>query len=232
MGGLQKQREEKQAKFVGKVIQEQGVRKQAFYDGVPNPNVNSWGMVKTSTPTLQNAKRGRDIMHAIRKQGSSAAQERRFQPTRQLVPSAKTQIKKAPEWMVREQKKPGVAPAAVAPARVGEGMGRSAPQVFAPKRGPSATERALDDAVRAKNAEREARLRALTDPKKKAAGDLHSPARVQPTQSAASHTPPSVPKSRVDALTAVDRRLSPNPAQAVRKRPAPALFMPAKKKKV
>ena len=238
MGGLSKKREENQAKFVGKVIAQPVTRGPCFVDGVPNPRVNNWGMMKEPS-SLKTAKGGRQVLNAIRRQGSSAARDikraaGKAEPARYLVPSAKTQIKKAPAWMVQDQRKP--APLAV--AKPAMAAARPTPQVFAPKKGPTATDRAIDDAVRSQNVAREARLRALTQPGRKY-GDAQPATRPQPQPQPSSTTanppPSSTPPAR-PGVPAVQRRI-PSPPQAqplMRKRPAPSasVFMPPKKRKM
>jgi len=230
MGGLEKKREVNQAKFVGKVIQEPHSRGKAFVDGVPNPKANSWGIVRE--PALRNAKRGRDVLNAIRKQSSNAARDNKFGlggPARFAVPSAKTQIQKAPEWMVRDQKKP--APIVLTkPAGTGAPGKTSVAQVFAPKRGRTATDKAIDDAVRHQNAVREARLRALTDPKKNSVEAQHAVR----AQTHIASAPSTAQASRLGVAATQEVKLSPSPApQVLKKRAAPTAspFMPAKKRK-
>ncbi|KAK4548771.1 hypothetical protein LTR36_008544 [Oleoguttula mirabilis] len=250
MSGLKQEREANRAQFVGKVIpQGKTSSRSAFVDGVRNTHASSsWG-TSDRTPALQNAKRGKDIVAAIRKQSALAASERgagrkddRF--SKSMVPSGRSQIQAAPAWMVREQQKPVSAAALV--ARTASLANKTAPTVFAPKRAaPTATDRALNDAIRSDNVAREASLRALTQPKAKigSRSAASSPApTAHPTTSALS--PPgavrSVPSggnaSRPSIGTSAPNRIpSPNPAQALlRKRPGAtgSPLMPAKRRKV
>jgi len=241
MSGLSKEREANRAQFVGKVIPQHGSnRGKAFIDGVPNPNASSWGIVR-GPPTLQNAKRGKDALAAIRKQSSQAAKSRDLtsrtvQFGRDMPAGGKSQVQSAPEWMVREQRRPAPVARVVAPAVGTAGGGRGdVPKVFAPRKAPTVTDRALDNAIRNTNAEREARLRALTGAKPKVAGAGVPPVTsAQPSANAVSQPPPrAVPRP---TAVSPERVASPNPAAAAllaKKRPASnaAMFMPAKKVK-
>lgn len=262
MSGLSKEREAQQTNFVAKVIP-QPSRGRAFVDGIPNTSANAWGQIKT--PTLQNASKGRDIMAAIRKQGNNAQKERGLnvkrsvgfgQPAKIMMPSARAQVKEAPKSMLMVYQKPAVAltPNTESPLR------KASPAGFASgSRSQTAQERALNDAIRSQNAEREKRLLALTSPGAKAsiatrpaanAGSptsTASPPKVaRPFSAAASPSSAASPPLntvRPTAFTAaarlavdsMEKKRSPSPMpQTARKRPAPAVsvFMPAKKRKV
>ncbi|KAK5117190.1 hypothetical protein LTR85_008958 [Meristemomyces frigidus] len=252
MSGLKQEREANRAQFVGKVIpQGKTSARAAFVDGVRNPHATSgWG-TSDRTPALQNAKRGKDVVAAIRKQSALAASQRGrgmkddgFSKT--MVPSGRSQIQAAPAWMVREQARPVPAAAFIArtasPAAAG-----STPTVFAPRKAaPTAAERALSDAIRSNNAAREARLRALTQPKAKVTGvSVASPPAPTARPAASAALPPRAVRPAPDednsvrpnaGASAPNRVSSPNPAQALllRKRPAAtgSPLMPAKRKKV
>lgn len=252
MMGLDKQKEANQAQIVHKVIPQPGGHK-AFADGVPNHNVNSWGQPKQ--PSLQNAKRGKDILNAIRKQSSNAQQQRGFsqtQPAKAMLPGAKSQIARAPEGMVRDYKKP--APPAMA-RQQGQGSGARGtppPRVFVSRRVSTAQDRALKEAIREEQAKKEERLRALASRGAKASpaalpAPNHRLASVREfstakpsAPTAGSPSPPSVansvsPTSKIAALAVAaekTERLSPSPAPSAKKRaaPAPSIFMPTKKK--
>jgi elongin-A len=256
MSGLSKQREENQTAFVDRVVP-QKAKEKTFIDGVRNPHVNSWG--SSRTPALKNAKRGKDVINAIRAQSRQAAKDRRldlglarkggFSVGVKPLPSAAQQISHAPQWMVREQSKPALmAPAApLAP--------RPPPAVFAPKRGPSATERMLGNAEREKKlralaqskeplppaqqtrgsetiAEREARLRALTGSKASSPPANSPPPMPRAVQRTASPAISGSHRTMLSGTGSPVQRPSPAPEMA-RKRPAAVSspFLPAAKKK-
>lgn len=257
MSGLTKQREENKANIISTLVPMKA-KERGFVDGVPNPRASGWGVVKT--PALQNAKRGKDVMAALKTQTRNAVKARTSDygkrqgfSTAKPMPSAKQQIKSAPDWMVREQMKPVVVPAPAVP-RTGPAAGsRAAPKVFTSgaRKPPTASERVLDAGIRQSNAEREARLRALTQPRAKATGATSPPAqparpapravspplaggRARPVPRVASPDSPETGVSRLGVNGTPPRRPSPVPAsqQLLKKRPAPSLFTPQKKRKV
>ena len=255
--GIDKEKEANQATFVQRVIPQQQSRGKAFVDGVRNPHTNSWG--QNRTPALQNAKRGKDILSAIRKQSSNAHQQKGFsqiQPAKALVPGAKSQIRSAPMGMVRDHAKPTSA-AAARQAHGVEAERRPAPVVFVPRSGQSVQDKALNSALRAEQAKKEDRLRALASGGQRPP-TASSPAPAPRRASTSAQSPPSVaadqrsPTAALSLPTATDalssekpraelavaaetrRRLSPSPVpQRVVKRPAAAssIFMPSKKKR-
>lgn len=251
MRGLKSEREANRAQFVGKVIpQAKTTARAAFVDGVRNLNASSaWG-TSNRTPALQNAKRGKDIVAAIRKQSAAAATQRGLGRkddafSKSMVPSARNQIQAAPAWMVREQERPVSAAAII--ARTASPARKDMPTVFAPRKAaPTAADRALDSAIQSSNAAREARLRALTQPKAKVSASAVAPS-AAPTTRVAASSPPRTGNSRPLAVnseriqrpsisaSAPSRIPSPNSAQALlRKRPAAtgSPLMPAKRRKV
>ncbi|KAI6811172.1 hypothetical protein KC340_g17499 [Hortaea werneckii] len=248
MSGIKQEKDANRAQYVQKVIPQGSSRGKAFIDGQPNPSVSTgWGGIRV--PSLKNAKRGPDALAAIRKQSSQAAKDKgiyKRQETfnRTMGPAnGRSQIKAAPDWMIREKTKPAPGPA-VAPARA-EAHGRVGQQgqgVFTGKREPTARDRALDQAVRSSNAEREARLRALTGAKPGGgAGSPPSVARnVTTTNSAPQAADGSAGKdseasaARHSPAVAQNKPANPTPAPGiVRKRPAGGAspFMPTKKVK-
>ena len=158
MIGIDKKKEVNQTQFVQKVIPHQS-RGTCFADGIPNPRFNNQG--KEKKPALQNATKGKDILNAIRKQSSNAQREKGMtwtQPAKTLLPGAKSQVKQAPRAMVRDHTKPPPTPLASQQDQVR----RPAPKVFVPRHAPTTThEKALKDALRAEQARKEERLRAL-----------------------------------------------------------------------
>ncbi|KAK5137989.1 hypothetical protein LTR08_005786 [Meristemomyces frigidus] len=241
MSGLSRDRQANKAMFVSKVIPQQGASKsrQAFVDGQPNPHMG--GGART-TPALQNAKRGKDVVAAIRRQSALAARAKGIGRRDEGLPNyiGKNQIQAAPEWMVRDQRKPAVLVArSQAPL-----ASRNAPTVFAPKKAvPTVADRALSEAIRNDNTAREARLRALTQPNMKVqeANPLPAPAparrvasqAVSPPRTATPVFRQAADKPRPATSAELPRKASPVAAEPVlRKRPAAAVFMPAKKRKV
>lgn len=168
MKGLDQQKEINKANFVPKIIPQRGSsRGTAFIDGQPNPRTTTLGIVRPPTTSLRNAKTGRDAIATIRKQTAQAHYER-FGSKNKYTLDTKTkqsesQVKSAPDWMVREAMKPKSAaelvqqrtksPAPNAPPR---------PKVFAPSSGASSI---TEHALRVADKEREARLLALTQSK-------------------------------------------------------------------
>ncbi|KAI7548459.1 hypothetical protein KC331_g4391 [Hortaea werneckii] len=255
MSGIKQEKDANRAQYVQKVIPQGSSRGKAFIDGQPNPSVSTgWGGIRV--PSLKNAKRGPDALAAIRKQSSQAAKDKgiyKRQETfnRTMGPAnGRSQIKAAPDWMIREKTKPAPGPA-VAPARA-EAQGRVGQQgqgVFTGKREPTARDRALDQAVRSSNAEREARLRALTGAKPGGGGGggggAGSPRSVARNVTTANSAPRAADGSagkdseasaarHSPAVTQNNKPANPTPAPGiVRKRPAAGAspFMPAKKVK-
>lgn len=245
MSGIKQEKDANRAQFVQKVIP-QSSKGKAYIDGQPNPNSTGWGGIRV--PALKNAKRGTDALAAIRRQSSQTAKDRTIHRpktfSRSTGPDTKSQIKAAPDWMIREKQKP--APNAALAARAAsspfEGNGKKdGQQVFAP-RAKTAQQRAVDDAIKSSNAEREARLRALTGskpggaanspPPPRATGNGASPPRTATAPRAAGSTDADV--SRGNPGAALNRTSSPISAvTAVKKRPAggSSPFMPAKKVK-
>ncbi|KAI6812116.1 hypothetical protein KC332_g11808 [Hortaea werneckii] len=127
MSGIKQEKDANRAQYVQKVIPQGSSRGKAFIDGQPNPAASTgWGGIRV--PSLKNAKRGPDALAAIRKQSSQAAKDKgiykrqdtfnhRMGPT-----NGRSQIKAAPDWMIREKTKPAPGPTAV-PARA-EAQGR------------------------------------------------------------------------------------------------------------
>lgn len=249
MSGVKKAREEHRTQIVGKVIPQQGGARSraAFVDGQPNPHAGSgWGGAAARTPALQNAKKGKDFIAAMRKQSVLAAKQigvggagKGGFGRESMLLSGRQQIKSAPAWMVRDLRKP--VPAAALVARTGSPASRrGGAQVFAPRKGPTVAERAINEAV-AQNKAREARLRALTNPGAKGAiaAPLPAPtarpaASAQPAPRAARAVATDGDVSRLNIGAPQNRMSSPAPAQTlVRKRPASTSspFMPAKKVK-
>ncbi|KAI7489766.1 hypothetical protein KC357_g2204 [Hortaea werneckii] len=253
MSGIKQEKDANRAQYVQKVIPQGSSRGKAFIDGQPNPAASTgWGGIRV--PSLKNAKRGPDALAAIRKQSSQAAKDKgiykrqdtfnhRMGPT-----NGRSQIKAAPDWMIREKTKPAPGPTAV-PARA-EAQGRVGQQgqgVFTGKREPTARDRALDQAVRSSNAEREARLRALTGAKP--GGGAASPpstaaarnvttatgARRGASGASGNYLEASAARPSPAVASQTNKPANPTPPAAgiVRKRPAAGAspFMPAKRVK-
>jgi elongin-A len=224
MKGLTKEKEESKANFIPKVIPQR--QKQGFFvDGQPNPNASSYGIVKP-TPGLKYAKSGHDAIAAIRKATQQAVRDRPgwkdkniMSTTRQIL-TPKSQIKAAPAWMVQEAMQPRSAAEIAqrnAAQKTGAPANQAKPAIFAPKANKRLTE--LDTAVQ--NAEREARLLALTRPKTKPATAAASPsassAASPPAQAASPPRPATAPKTKLASAAAsrpAPGAVSP-PAQAV-----------------
>ncbi|KAI7286429.1 hypothetical protein KC345_g1140 [Hortaea werneckii] len=251
MSGIKQEKDANRAQYVQKVIPQGSSRAKAFIDGQPNPALSTgWGGIRV--PSLKNAKRGPDALAAIRKQSSQAAKDKGIYKRNdtfndRMVPNGRTQIRAAPEWMIREKTKPAPGPAVPIRAEAQGRAGQQGQGVFTGKREPSARDRALDQAVRSSNAEREARLRALTGTKPGGGGGAGSLPSVTARNvttatsalrgaggasgndseaSTARHTSPAVAQNNKPA--------NPTPAPGiVRKRPAAGSspFMPAKKVK-
>jgi elongin-A len=245
MKGLDQQKEANQVTHVRKVLHEPTRYRPLFADGIPNPYVNSNGAVKR--PVLKNAKNGKDILYALRKQTVNASKEKGLValPARAFVRSAKSQIAKAPEAMVREHQRPQLTAAARQMAN--ERTSNPIPRAFVTKAGPSATDRAINDAVRQEREKKEDRLRALASGKssmplspptsqpRSIAGSSQSTARP------AASSPPKAMSPAPSASPAADLKPggrtrimgSPSPVPPlIKKRPASSIFMPAKKRKV
>lgn len=252
MTGIVKRREENQTQYVQKVIAEPA-RQTAFVDGNPNPNVRCWGeSVIVKKPSLKNAKTGVQIISAIRRQGASAARQRGL--IKPILPSARSQITRAPESMLRDYAKGS--PAAVARQQAladGAKFGSvtpPTPKVFTSPLAPKTQHKALEVALRAEQAKKEERLKALASGSSKATvqsppatpakpmTNTSAPPRPETTLSPktpASPAPLEEPRSALKAVADTTRRLSPSPAPPlVRKRPATpvSVFMPAKKRKI
>lgn len=268
--GLDEKKEANKLNFVNKVIAEPTNYKPLFMDGVPNPYVNNSGKIRR--PVLKNARTGREVMDALRKETILAKRQRNLtvnkaaQPLKAFVPSAKSQIAKAPQNMIREHQKPQLT--AAAQRMAGEQGHRPTPKIFANSIAPSPADRAISQALREEQAKKEERLRALasgksvtplasrasqststgatTQQSRPAPAAAAPPRAVVPVPSRRTLTAPSAdsppkaaspapstsePPSR--AVGEIGRLASPSPApQVVRKRPAPSIFMPAKKRKV
>ncbi|GAB1740343.1 hypothetical protein NU219Hw_g5451t1 [Hortaea werneckii] len=253
MSGIKQEKDANRAQYVQKVIPQGSSRGKAFIDGQPNPaGSTGWGG-GIRTPSLKNAKRGPDALAAIRKQSSQAAKDKGIYKRQETFnrsmgpPNGRSQIKAAPEWMIREKTKPAPGPAVPARpealGRVGQGQG-----VFTGRREPTARDRALDQAVRSSNAEREARLRALTGGAKPGGGGGGGGGAGSPPSVARNVTTANSAPRGASGSAGNDVEVSrPNPAVAqnnkpvnavpaagiVRKRPAAGAspFMPAKKVK-
>ncbi|KAI6823842.1 hypothetical protein KC332_g11067 [Hortaea werneckii] len=253
MSGIKQEKDANRAQYVQKVIPQGSSRGKAFIDGQPNPALSTgWGGIRV--PSLKNAKRGPDALAAIRKQSSQAAKDKGIYKrndtfNNRMVPNGRTQIRAAPDWMIREKTKPAPGPAAV-PMRA-EAHWRAGQQgqgVFTGKKEPTARDRALDQAVRSSNAEREARLRALTGAKPGSGGGGAGspPSATARNVTTATSAPRGASGASGNDLEASAARPSPavaqnnnkpaNPTPAtgiVRKRPAAGAspFMPARKVK-
>ncbi|KAI6882921.1 hypothetical protein KC360_g5435 [Hortaea werneckii] len=259
MSGIKQEKDANRAQYVQKVIPQGGSsRGKAFVDGQPNPAASTgWGGIRV--PSLKNAKRGPDALAAIRKQSSQAAKDKgiykrqdtfnhRMGPT-----NGRSQIKAAPDWMIREKTKPATGPAVPARAEAQGRAGQQGQGVFTGKREPTARDRALDQAVRSSNAEREARLRALTGAKPGGGGAGSPPSTAAAAAAARNVTTAATSAARgASGASGKDSEASaarPSPAVAqqtnkpanptpsaagiVRKRPVAGAspFMPAKKVK-
>ncbi|KAI7610612.1 hypothetical protein KC343_g8732, partial [Hortaea werneckii] len=161
MSGIKKEKDANRAQYVQKVIPQGSSRGKAFVDGQPNQASTGWGGIRV--PSLKNAKRGPDALAAIRKQSSQAAKDKGIYKrndtfNNRMVPNGRTQIRAAPDWMIREKTKPAPGPAVPMRAEAQGRVGQQGQGVFTGKREPTARDRALDQAVRSSNAEREARL--------------------------------------------------------------------------
>ena len=245
--GIDKQKEANQAQIVQKVIPQQSQGRQAFAYGVRNQHGNSWG--QNRTPALQNAKRGKDILSALRKQSSNAQQQKGLswtQPAKAMLPGAKSQIRKAPEGMVRDHARPVAVAVGRQQAQASGGPSAPAPRVFVSRHASSAQDKALKDALRSEQAKKEDRLRALASGGSKASPATSQPASQVRSVTASAPSPPVMVQSpskvmspasqprqatALSVLASSTRRLSPSPVPSmVRKRPAASMFMPAKKR--
>jgi elongin-A len=251
MKGIDKEREANQVTHIRKVLQEPTRHRALFADGRPNPHINhSNGAVRK--PVLKNAKTGKEIMSALRKETSTAQKVKglaplREQPGKFLAQQPTSQITKAPEGMVRDHQKPQLTAAARQVAA--EHVPRRAPRMFVTR--PSGTDQRIDEAIRqerAEQAKKEERLRALASGK--AATPLPQPSSQTRPSASSSHlnvrptvSSPPKPKSPTpsaspaaaskSAAGEIRKPSSPSPAPpVVKKRPAPSIFMPAKKRKV
>lgn len=272
MKGLDQKKEANKLNFVNKIIPEPATPRPQFVDGVPRKLIGN-----IRKPMLKNAKTGREVMDALRKQAVNATRQRNFtvNPTAQraqpFVRSAKSQITKAPENMVRDYRKPQLT--AAARQMTSEQGEKRTPKIFASRTAPSTADKQISQALREEQAKKEERLRSLASGKP-ANGKPATP--LQPTASQSSSTvtttqksraPPAgtspsravAPASNASALAVpsavspqrtvspapsastpaskplgdTNRTASPGPAsQVVRKRPAPSIFMPQKKRKV
>ncbi|KAI7533206.1 hypothetical protein KC331_g13182 [Hortaea werneckii] len=249
MSGIKQEKDANRAQYVQKVIPQGSSRGKAFIDGQPNPSASTgWGGIRV--PSLKNAKRGPDALAAIRKQSSQAAKDKGIYKrndtfNNRMVANGRSQIKAAPDWMIREKTKPAPGPAVPARSEAQGRVGQQGQGVFTGKREPTARDRALDQAVRSNNAEREARLRALTGAKPgggDGGGGAGSPLSVARNATTANSAPRGVggsagndvEASRHNPAVAQNKPANPTPAPGiVRKRPAAGAspFMPAKKVK-
>ena len=161
MLGLGKQKEANQAQIVHKVIPQTRERGTAFVDGQPNSRINSSG-TQLKHPNLKNSTRGKDILSAIRKQSSNAQRERGMtgiQPTKALLPGARSQIRQAPEGMLRDHTRPAPAvPKQQVPSP-------AAPRMYISSRPQIAQDMALKEALKEERTMKEDRLRALASGK-------------------------------------------------------------------
>ncbi|KAK0307262.1 hypothetical protein LTR01_005908 [Friedmanniomyces endolithicus] len=270
MSGLSAKREENKAMYVERVVSVKS-RERAFVDGVRNPNVSGWGMERA--PVLNNAKRAKDVMSALRAQSRQAARDRNFDAGRGPAFSTARQLSKpVVKPVVSEVQRVLSAPAEPLVPR-GRDLG------FAGQKGPSMVQTALAKAeaevARLKalaqtnsrpgtlparlarpvvggrtmdsTAEREARLKALTQPKPNIATTA-SPPREVSRLSAAAAAPSSKkrPASSMEGEASVPIISSrsaandtavetPNPLpETLRRRPTAAYspLMPTKRRKI
>jgi elongin-A len=223
MLGIDKQKESNQAQYVGRVIP-QPRRGKAYLDGVRNPHANEFGALKT--PTLRNAKRGQDIMSAIRRQSSQAqklktAAEKQVRaqmlPQKRVSPnaiseSAKAQIKVAPQTMVRAYTKPAPLSPSPPAAKSATLVRRSPPSIaFVKSKSQVATNRAIDNAIKAEQAVKEERLRALASGKRASS----SPTKQEPKGTTSIPAKTVVPsRTKSSTTTPVVGAKQPQPAPA------------------
>ncbi|KAK1062231.1 hypothetical protein LTR74_010428 [Friedmanniomyces endolithicus] len=269
MSGLSAKREENKAMFVGRVVSVKS-KARAFVDGVRNPNVNGWGGERA--PVLKNAKRAKDVMSALRAQSRQSARDRNFDAGRGPAFSTARQLSKpVVKPVVREAQRVLPAPAEpLVPRRRDLGFaGQEGPTMVQ-----TALARAEAEVARLKalaqvnsrpdtppaqlarpvvggrtmdsTAEREARLKALTQPKPKIAA-VAPPPREVPRASAAAAPPPSNkrPASSMESEASVpiiSSRIIANDAAVKTPVPVPETFkrrptaaysplMPAKRRK-
>ena len=229
LGGLERQKEANQIQIIHRVIPQKGGKGKAFVNGIANGNRSGWGASRA--PTLGNARTGKDVLGAIKRQSAAAHQQRTgagrpgIIPARSMLQSAKSQIRQAPKAMVMDHQRP--APNAALQAQARQFRQDSPPsnlptRVFAPKSGLSKTDKALNAAVRAEREEKERRLRLLT-----AGGARPSPAAAT-SPTAGSPAKAISPVSEDDrgarsislAVRAGEKRkLSPSPGPTMMKKP-------------
>ncbi|TKA83672.1 hypothetical protein B0A55_00292 [Friedmanniomyces simplex] len=271
MSGLNRKREENKATFVERVVPVK-TRERAFVDGVRNPNVNGWGIERS--PALRNAKRAKDVMNALRAQSRQAAKDRNFDAGRSAAFStAKALPKQVIVPVVREVQRAWPAPAEPLmprgrdPGFARQKSGSKVETALAKAEAEVARLKALTQAKRESVsppvqparpvvggragdsiAEREARLRALTQPKPKITPAAASPPRqvTRPAISAAAlpsrKRPASSMESEANGATTSSRVATNDPAatrpspapEMVRRRPAATSspLIPTKRRKV
>ncbi|KAK0894984.1 hypothetical protein LTR02_012011 [Friedmanniomyces endolithicus] len=274
MSGLSAKREENKAMFVGRVVSVKS-KERAFVDGVRNPNVNGWGGERA--PVLKSAKRAKDVMSALRAQSRQSARDRNFDAGRGPAFSTARQLSKpVVKPVVREvqrvlpapaeplvprgrdlgfagQKGPSMVQTALAKAEAEVARLKALAKALAQTNSRPGTPPArlarpvVGGRTMDSTAEREARLKALTQPKSKIA-TVASPPKEIPRVSAAAARPPSNkrPASSMEGeasvpiissrSTANDTAVeTPNPVpETFRRRPTAAYspLMPAKRRKI
>ncbi|KAK0354886.1 hypothetical protein LTR91_011819 [Friedmanniomyces endolithicus] len=269
MSGLSAKREENKATYVGRVVSVKS-RERAFVDGVRNPNVNGWGGERA--PVLKNAKRAKDVMSALRAQSRQAARDRNFDVGRGPAFSTAGQLSKpVAKPVVREvqrvlpvpaeplvprgrdlgfaaQKGPSVVQTALAKAEAEVARLKALAVNSRPDTPPARLARPeIAGRTMDSTAEREARLKALTQPKPKTAR-IASPPKEVPRVSAAAASPSSRkrPASSLEgeaSVPIVSSRITANDAavgtptsmpETFRRRPTATYspLMPAKRRKV
>ncbi len=239
MKGINQEKEAKQVTQVHKVLKEPVGRAKPFVDGIPNRHVTMNGSGQVRNPVLKNAKTGREMMNAIRKQAAAAVRQKEImQPAKPYIPSAKSQISKSQVALLNQR------PQLTAAAKQMASERRPTPQprAFVMKPGQSAMDRSINEAVRKEREQKEARLRALTTGKT-------APSSSPPTQAQARSVPATLsprpallsPRAMPSRAPVASPPVAPEPGSRdtaspapplIRKRPAGSIFMPAKRAKV
>lgn len=232
MNGIQAKKEANKANIVHAVIPQS--RSESRYESRSSSRrTQPWEKQSAvERGSVRAAKTGKDVMTAIRRQTVNAQQQRGLMQAKPR--NTASQIRQAPMSMVKAHTKP-VPP----PVRTGPIMHAPPAKVFTSRTGPTEQERALNQAIRNEQAEKERRLKALTTaraPPNPAPRETARPVVRSPPQSVSN--PPGRQKSMGLAVGGdLKRKLSPSPASSPapppqRKRPAADMFVAKKKVKI
>lgn len=219
---------EKEALFVQKVLPHARAEDEHnfFVDGVPNKKLNGWGGEKKQ-PSLKNAKTGKEMLGAIRRQAADASKARAMvrtvvpQTAAQKLANAKRQITQPPAGMTPTRSLT-IAPRELHPHEkdmmADIKRARATQKIQPPTRTTNAklaekNQQTVEAAARKARAENEAKLKALTQNHKKPPPAASPPKRFEFAPSAVvvdpakRLSPPTVPASmNTDGRTSFARQ--------------------------